>query len=636
MSTLDTIREAIRQEVTEDSNFYKKFVYYFELRIPSEVALLPFMNTFVFPLALNPENYVLEEPFALEKTFTQGGGLYIEENGIVERMIRISGTTGFKPRKLKGGGPSVFLAKTPESKSHGRELLALVFDKLSGQRHFHYLQDVVFRTYADYKRDPATSDGTQLIFHNPKDQEHWLVAPEKFTLERAGRSPLYRYSIDLLVLGPADDIDADFSEDKSLIDEFKDAVRTIKGAIDLASGAINDLTALADEIARTIKDIGKIFDSVGTFLDAAGDFVNGVTELIEAPYAIIESVNGLVNSALDLADTISDAKIDDVPPLHPWVVSKFVQVMDAMDLAGTQPQVFEQPINSLVRAHKQREELALSVSSEELAEAELASPPASLDEVNELGTSITPGDVESAKADLAVGRETGGYTGAQEVSIGKGDTMVNLASRYLGDARLWTEIATLNGMKPPYIDEQAGADLGGEETPFPGAFGIGGKILIPNYSKPPQSLPLLPVLGVIPEKSVEEHLLGTDFALEAIAGAPGRELYDFIVDIEGGSLDAKHVSGVANISQAFRMRMKIEKGTDTMYVRMGLRRTIGLKIIPVDLETSRFNLTECIRQDPRTASVRHISFEQETDAVIADMDVELRGFTKPTNVKTVV
>jgi hypothetical protein len=636
MGTLDIIREAARQEAAQDADFYKNFIYYFELRIPSQAASAPNADVYIFPLALNPESYVLEEPFALEKTFTQGGGLYVEENGIVERMIRLRGTTGFKPRKLKGGGATqALLAMSPEKKSYGRRLLAFVFDKLSGQRHFQYLQDVVFRTYADYKRDPATAEETQLIFHNPKDREHWLVAPEKFILERSGRSPLYRYSIDLLVLDTAEDIDADFSEDKSLLDEFKDAVRTIKSAIDLASGAVNDLTAIADEVSRFVKDIGKIIDSVSTFIDAAGDFVEGVVDLIETPYALIESVGGMVDSALDLVETTEDA-FDDIQKLPDRIKEKLSHIRDAMDLAGTHPEVYERPVDKQLRDFQDRMELQLSASLDERTTAEEASPPQTIAAYDALGTTMTPGDVESAKADSSVGRTVGGYTGATEVPIGQGDTMANLAARYLGDARLWQEIAVLNGLQPPFIDWQAGSDLGGEETPLHGTLGLGKKILIPNYSKPPQTIPLLPVLGVTPEKSVEAHLLGTDFAMEAVSGSPGRELYDFVVDVEGGSLDAKHVSGVDNIKQAYIMRIGIEKGTDTMYHRLGMRRTIGLKLIPVDLETARFNLTECIRQDPRTGSVRHISFEQEDDAAIANMDVELRGFVRPTNVKVTV
>ena len=437
------------------------------------------------------------------------------------------------------------------------------------------------------------------------------------------------------MLGPAEDIDADFSEDKSLLDEFKDVVRTIKNAIDLVSGAINDLTALVDEISRAIKDIGKIIDSVATVLDAAGDFVNGVTALIESPYAIVSSIGNLVDSALDLNETVESAS-DDIQKMPRTVIEKLSKVRDGMNLMGTQPQAFERPVDKTMREFQEMMELKLSASQDELNTAEASSPPATLEETEALGTAMTPGDVESAKADSSVGREVRKYTGAKEVAIVQGDTMANLASRYLGDARLWPSIVLLNGMQPPFIDNQAGADLGGEESPFAGVFGIGKKILIPNFSKPPQAMPLLPVLGVTPEKSMEEHLLGTDLALEHVSGTVGRELYDFVVDVEGGSVDAKHVSGVANIKQAFTMRTGTERGTDTMYHRLGLRRTIGLNIIPVDLETARFNFSQCIRQDPRTASVRHVSFSQNNDAVVADIDVGLRGYTKPTNVKMVV
>lgn len=625
------ILESRRQKNVGDENFYKKLIYYFELRIPSGKATSPNATSYLFPLLL-PESYTMEEPFSVEKTYTQGGGLYVEEDGIVERVIRIRGTTGFKPRRIKGGGAKVLTAMTPEQRSYGRRLTAHVFDKLSGQRHFHYLQDVVFRTYADFKQDPSTADETQLIFHNPKDEEHWQVIPQKFTLEKVGRSPLYRYSIDLLVVGPAGDIDANFSEDKPLLDYFKDAIRTVKSAIDLASGAANDLTAIASELESSIKNIGKILDGVATFLDAAGNFVDGVVDFIETPYALISSVGNMVDSALDLVET-AEAASDDIQKIPARVKEKLSQIRDAMDLAGTQPQVFERPVDKQMREFQGMMELQLSASSDELAAAEAADPPQTLLAYDSLGTAMTPGDVTSSRADSSIGRETKNYTGSQEVPIAQGDTLANLASRYLGDARLWQEIALLNGLRPPFIDEQAGADLGGEEIPLRGTLGIGKVILIPNYSKPPQSFPLLPVLGVTPEKSVEEHLLGTDFALEPVAGSPGRELYDFVVDVEGGSVDAKHVSGIANIKQAYIMRLSTGKGTDTMYTRLGLRRTVGLNIAPVDLETARFNLSECIGQDPRTASVRRIDLKQGNDAVVADIDVELRGLTKPTNVK---
>lgn len=634
MGAINTIAEAIRQETQNDSEFYKKLIYYFELRIPVTMGPFESVRTFVYPLMLLG-GYSLEEPFAIETTHTQGGGFYVEENGIVKRHIKLRGTTGFRPRRLKGGGTGALTAMSPEKKSYSRRLQAFVFDKLSGQRHFQYLQDAVFRTYADFKADPATAAETQLIFHNPKDQEHWLVAPEKFSLDRSGRSPLYPYSIDLLVLGPADDLDAEFSEDKSLLDDFKDAARTIRQARDLMEGAANDLTAIKDELTRAIKGIYKILEDCYNLTDAMDEFLDGVNPLIETPYAVISSLINDVETALDVVETTEDAN-DDIPKIPFRVLEKLAQIIDAADLAGTHPEIYERPVDTKLREYAERMELTLSTSLAERTEAAAADPPGTLAEYDDLGTSMTPGDVESAAADSSVGRGTQRYTGAQEVALGQGDTLANLAAKFLGDARLWSEIAVLNGLQPPFIDDQAGADLGGEETPLPGTLGVGKKILIPNHSKPPQAMPLLPVLGVIPEKSVEEHLLGTDFALEHVSGTLGRELVDWIVDVEGGSVDAKYVRGVANVSQGYKMRLSIEKGTDTMYHKLGLRRTVGLNILPVDLETSRFNLSECIRQDPRTASVRSISFEQQDDAVIADMDVELRGFTRPTNIRTVV
>ena len=78
VSTVAYIREKIRQKATFDDSFYKKFTYFFELELPPVVAyqVSPVGSfSFFFPLILPPSSHTLSEPFAMEKTATQGGGL---------------------------------------------------------------------------------------------------------------------------------------------------------------------------------------------------------------------------------------------------------------------------------------------------------------------------------------------------------------------------------------------------------------------------------------------------------------------------------------------------------------------------------------------------------------------------------
>lgn len=674
VSPLKLIQERLRQEQASDANFFRKMTYFFELRVPQSIALGA-INTFLTPLIIPPESYSMEEPFTLQATPTQGGGLYVEENGIVQRTIRLEGTTGFRPRYFPAGLVGTAVLSTEKS-SFGRVLPNVVASDLSGQRHFQYIQDAVFRTYADLKRDPATSEDTFLFFHNPKDDEHWLVAPQKFSLSRTSdKRVLYRYSIELLVLDKAEAIDADFSEDTSLLDDMKNALSAINRGLGMISGALNDLTALVGELTNLVKAFATILDTARSIITAAQNFVNGVENLINAPYAIINSFNELLEAA-GFAIEEQELANADIVKVPTFVRQKLKQMQDGVNLIGTHPEVFVTPAVTKAKLLKKRQSLATSASREALDEAEATSPPTTLTDVENLGTTITQGDAIAAKNETQVAVATPQYTSTQETPVTQGDTLVNMAAKYLGDARLWQQIAIVNGMQPPFVTEVAsvplptgappGSTVGGgtaggtptpgpepgpaagepttsvqqvstpDETPFPAALGTGGQLLMPNYRKPPQKIPLLPVLGVTPEETAAVHLLGADLQLGEVSGQGGRKSFDLLVDTERGAVDAKVVRGLDNIGQACVVRLTVEKGTDIMYRKVGLDRIIALNITPVDLETVRFRFAEALTNDPRVAAVRRLVFENDQDQVVIDADVELRGFTQNTSIRALI
>jgi hypothetical protein len=210
---------------------------------------------------------------------------------------------------------------------------------------------------------------------------------------------------------------------------------------------------------------------------------------------------------------------------------------------------------------------------------------------------------------------------------------VNLAARYLGDARLWQQIAIANGMEPPFVSDLADTPIG-DESVFAKSISTGGTILIPNYQRPVQKQPVLPVLGVRSEKPAPVHFLGSDLKMAVVGGGPGSPLFDWEVDVEGGSVDARQVEGLPNMSQALQMRLSLEKGQNQLFKRVGVERIIGMKNIAVDAETARYRLTQAILGDTRVAAVRQIKFDQtQGDALIADITVQLRGFNQPTTIR---
>lgn len=622
-SPIAILRENTRQVAADDANFVKKMFYFFELRVPRAQSQ-GIITSFVFPLVLGPHSYTMNEPFTVEKTPTQGGGLYVEENGIVMRTITLKGHTGFVPRALPptANGP-IALGIQTDRRSFGRVIPTFVTQAISGQRHFQYLQDAVFRMYADLKQDPETSLGTELLFHNPKDKEQWLVVPEKFTLTRsASKRVLYEYDIELTAVEKGNGRRVSFSEDRELFDSIKDRIREVKGAVDAISGFVNDITNTVNEVKTLVKDVDKVLDGINELFTAANNFVTGVTDLIEAPAALVLSVAEGIDRVSDtLVNTVSEVKA--IPSAY---TNAWNNVIYAVHRLGQFPSLFETDAQRTLRASRERQQI--SETTVIAAEAEIA--PETIADFGELGTAPLPGTADRALATRTAGSGVNLYTAARVREIAQGDTLVSLASAFLGDARLWQDIAILNGLKAPFIDSIGGVNLGGPDNPIPGMLGIGDDILIPNFGRSPQALPALPILGVSQEEGFAVQLLGTDFKLVESGG-----LFDWEVDVDHGSVDFKTVSGIPNLSQGLTIRVSTDRGRNPLYQFVGIDRVIGLNNFDVDQETARFRVIEGITDDSRVASVRRMSFEPVDDRLEIDADVEVRGFSQGIQVRAI-
>lgn len=643
-SPLKALAEYNRRQRTGDTLFTSVGVFFFELETtaPAGVGAL---TRFLFPLVMNPESYELEEPFEVEATKGLDAGLYVEENGIVERHIRISGHTGFKPKafpKVAGStsGPNALALMSPDKRSYSRSLAPDIVDRLSGQLHFMYLQDAVFRTYADLKRDPATAEGTRLYFHNPRDREHWLVVPRMFKVSRtAARNNLYPYEIDLLVVDRADAVKFDVSEDSSVMDILRDRMRLIKSGVDMASGALLDLTAMVGDIRRVVSNIDVILGGAQQVVDAASAFANGTTDLIQQPRKSLLNVLGTMEQALSTVQETGERAQevgDDYLDLPATVKASMRKLGDGLSRIGAHPAAFETSSQAEIRTALERQSATTSLSQAEIDRALSRPPPANFAELEAIGTGLTRGEAESAAGDIDVQAGVVLYTGYLEHSVARGDTLVNLAAAYLGDARLWRYIAAANAMKPPFINEQADLSLSsGDEEALPSALGVGQKILIPTFAKPVEAQPLLAVMGVAQDEMAEVHLLGKDLELENLE----RHVYDVKIDTDHGSLDARTIQGVTNLKQAIILRLITERGRDVLFKQVGLERVVGFNVLPLDLETVLFRVASTVEADPRIASIRSVDIQPSLDPVdLVGVDVvaEVRGFVEPVVAQTKV
>lgn len=637
MGLYDELRERDRQAATGDVNFLKSMMYLFELQVPESVAQSPTQTSFLTPLVIPPENYSMSEPFAIEVTPTMGSGLYVEENGILMRSIRLAGSTGWKPRAALGSGSGALATLAPSKRSWSRMLPSVIADRLSGHRHFQYLQDSVFRVYGDLKKDPSTSKDTRLFFHNPREMESWEVKPRQFDMER--RRTLYYYSIDLLAIAKAKPATMPLqSEDKPVLTILKDQMRAVVAAMGLLSGGIRDLSAIQGAVKGVITNVSTMIDSVTEIYSAANDFVEGTTTVVRAPLASVESMLELVDEAELLLYHGTQAELRGLMVLSDLQRGYLNAALSNLGYGGSlllnHPSIFEESEAEVLRKAQSYQYPLTDLTPEAIALIKAMAAPTSLSGIEQLGTSMSSGEAISAESAPRVQAPLAGYTGAREYKVGQGDTLVNLAAAFLGDARLWPDLAILNNLRPPYLSDQAAipAARRGENGIMDSALWIGQKILIPNYSRPPKSLENLPVLGVTRDEAAEVQLLGRDIKLERLADGQ----WDVPVKTENGGLDVRTVAGVDNLVQMAWSIFSIERGRDPMYLSVGVRRIVGIGLGPADDEILKFRLAEALENDTRIAAVRKIDLQSSADQVTAEITAEVRGFTTDLRIVTPV
>lgn len=633
-SLINYVQEQNRQAVTGDRNFLRQFLCYFELRVPAEAVPAGVSSEFLFPIALPPESCDMGEPFAVEVTKTLDGGLYLEENGIVDRMLRIRGHTGWAPRfAIKSGLGSLDLV-SPDKRNWGRSLMARVVDKLSGQKHLQYLQDAVFRTYGALKADPATAKGTFLLFHAPKDGESWLVSPKSFDLSQSKGDPLYHYDIALLVLGPADAANlVEETEDLPLLGVIQDRLTSARMAIDLMGGALTDLTAMQADITRLSSRIPTLLDGCTTVMGAAQDFLDGTTDLIQVPATMAGSMTALAEATVLAVLQARSVETD----LQVGFLAHAINTLAfGASLLAAHPESFETSTDARLRNQRALENSLTSSSAITLAEAEAAEAPATLSDVEYLGTSLTPGAVAEARGTSPLQRGLASYSGVREHQVAQGDTLANLAARYLGDGRLWKHIAVLNGLRPPFIDEQATAapvSRQTDDTLLDGVLGVGERILIPLRRRTGGQDGTPHILGTPASESLAVRFLGRDLALEQDSSG----LFDVPVNTDNGSTDVRTVEGVANLEQALLMIVRTDRGSLTLYRKVGIRKIVGVGLTPLDLDMMQFRVSEALLSDPRIVAVREIQVlrpEGTGDQLQIETKCEVRGFTEPLRLGT--
>jgi len=484
----------------------------------------------------------------------------------------------------------------------------------------------VFRTYADLKQDPATSEGTVLLFHNVKDDEHWRVIPLSFDTERNAANPLvYNYTIQLLAVDAVAPAEEKFSEDKPVLAALKDKFRVLRYAVDLVRAAVNDLSAVTGELRAIHGGFVSLVDGAVAIADATASFVEGTATLIAMPFNDVENTMRAGNDALLEWNTGRETNTAVGAPAN--LLNAIRRVIDGLALIGSYPESFRNSVQAEVEKFQQQMSLATSRSQDALqaAESKVLDSLAAFTSAA-LGTSAMPGDYARSQASLGLGNRTPKFLSALEYILEQGDTLANLAARFLEDARNWKYIALFNSLRPPYITDRGNR--------LPGTLAVGDRILIPSFAAPPAVTTNPATFGVRTSEPGAVHALGRDLLL---ADTAVRDQWDLVIDAAHGSTDILTVDGVPNLSQAMQTRIRTEQGTDILYRQLGCARVVGLGVTEVDLETAKIRLADAVAADPRIAAVTSVEFQlDQPDSVLADVTAEVRGFMRPEQVVVIV
>lgn len=624
---------------SDDDLFVATSVYFFELRLPmGNVGTA--QNRFYFPLALNPDALSISEPFTVDATPTLGGGLCVEESGIVQRTIRIRGTTGSYQRQFNGNVNQLSSVNDAD-KTFGRTLEKSVKGVLSGQKIFQYLQDSVFRLYAEKKRDPNTAAGTALIFHMPREQEAWEVVPTHFGNDRTAQRPLdYPYEIELLVVQKGERANNRFSEDKPVLDALKDPLAVAANYLQRASAAINALTAAQGQLRNYFRKLDVILVQANSVVAAVSAFVQGTAGIIEIPADTVRVLASTIQSSVEAFVASADG-IKRVPQVYEQSLR---QLEGACYYLLVHPSSFTQANAAAKQAAEALRAYQAAVAAQDFQEAQAAANaavatqnlPTTLNGASRLGTSLTPEQVAEIQTSTPAGADVVAYTGSHPYRVQAGDTLSNIAARYLGDARLWRYVAALNSLKPPYTHLQATMPLTATGVPSTvTTLPLGAVILIPDFSAPQSNQADLATLGVPPNAPLADRVFGTDFVLTPSPAYKvnrrtlgGRQKLDWVIDVASGGTGIRVAAGLDNLAQAVLTRVSLTRGEDPLYQGLGVDPVVTSGYSDVDSQTLAFSLKEALTQDPRISQVESLSVTttESGDGVVLQGKLQARLF----------
>lgn len=528
-------------------------------------------------LVLNPRVYTISEPFTSTLTPTEDDTIVAEENGILIREITIEGTTGISN-------------KTEDALSRGSS----IGTNASGVEHFQQLREM-FREYGRLKKKPELNQRIRMIFHNVKEDDHFVVVPRAFETPRNAKSNRfhfnYRITLAAIQAYPPPPPTTDLLGE---LGEFGEALKDITAAVNNGRANLVELIDAVDILKNRIRDPDQFFTNSALSINAANDLIEGVTATIALSQEFFAASNELLE---EVQETLEN-DIDSPPTEDEFRLARTVKNLRG-DLERIQQHTeqFSPPLGDDIAAP--------FAGDRNLTSSDLANNTAGASKGTR--TRLALGSARSA------GLNIGSFNSTRLSTIPAGSTIDGIAIRE--DVPREVLIA-LNNLRYPYIARGGG----------PGTLEPGESILIPvraagqSNNTSPSGLYLTP----------EEILYGVDLALDPVLAAAG--IFDILVDVSHGSLDAQLVKGLDNATQGILIIVSTERGATNFIPDLGIKRTPGVRGTINNMLIASMYLREAILSDPRVELIQSTRIELRGDVLTQEISPQLIGSRDGTTV----
>jgi hypothetical protein len=580
-----------------------------------------------------PQSYEMTENPSTIVTPTQGGGKFIESQGVLFRDVRLSGTVGLRPHAGSNNLiPAGITAATGVSVSIPPTLtnLGLNVDEetglpkdIKGKKEITGYDDIIFlrnlfRAYWDRKRSNVYARKTVMVWVSAKDSDIYIVEPMGFTTTRDKGNPFgWNYQINLRTLCRFDMTIQKYADPVDLFDTIMNGISTLKQAMkDIAKAmnqiisAVNFITSLPAQLSSTFLSLGMDIYNIGSSMGSAGTWFGraGV------------SMENVCKQMQDQTTTINrEAIINKAAETFNLTVQQELQFRLAL-LEGT-----PLPIPTNI-SDDQLAEFAKNVHRNDAINAiELARITAerllSLKELYPETKQVVINDHKNVYNTNGAQFNAGSPLNLNNMNIpssiemdivGANETIRSIAKRTMGNESYWKMIAIVNNLKSPYISA----------TASDGVLAYNSKIMIPKRAEEGDTGSVSlesPENEESQQDTFQLRQFGRDLKLST--GSSGTDYSDLQVSAQG---DLDLVEKESNMSQAIMIKFATEQGELPLHSEFGAMYPIGTKLFLPKLQEFILNTRKTLLQDSRISAVLNLNAYSVGDVLHLSARAQLR------------